>query len=298
MSFDHLLPSVAAIVELEVSERLIKLYNDYWIGYGRAEQALSCLENLLLRPKRVRMQNVLIIGPTNNGKTMIIEKFKRSHLGYESEDRTHEVIPVLAVQMPSDPTIMRFYSLIMSALGSPVTNYRSLATYETIVLKILQVTQTKILIIDEIHNLLSGSTHKQREFLNVIRFLGNELQLSIVGVGIKDAYLAIRSDDQLENRFNPIVLPLWSDDNEFMRLLISFQKILPLQKPSDLVAPDIRRMILKRSEGTIGEIASLLTQAACVAMRSGIEYINQEVLDQTNYKSPTERRRLFESMLY
>ncbi len=252
MSFDHLLPSMAAVVELEINERLMKLHSDYWIGYGRAEHALSCLEDLLLRPKRVRMQNMLIIGPTNNGKTMIIEKFKRSHLSYESGDRTHEIIPVLAVQMPSDPTIMRFYSLIMSALGSPVINYRSLVKYETIVLKLLQITQTKILIIDEIHNLLSGSTHKQREFLNVIRFLGNELQLSIVGVGIKDAYLAVRSDDQLENRFNPIILPLWSNDNEFMRLLSSFQKILPLQKPSELVAPDISQLILKRSEGTIG----------------------------------------------
>ena len=58
----------------------------------------------------------------------------------------------------------------------------------------------KFFIIDEIHNILAGSTHKQREFLNILRFLGNELQLPIVGVGIKDAYLAIRSDDQLENR--------------------------------------------------------------------------------------------------
>lgn len=206
MSFEHLLPSIAAVVELETNERLIKLHSDYWIGYGRAEHALSCLEDLLLRPKCVRMQNMLIVGPTNNGKTMIIEKFKRMHLSYESDDKTHEIIPVLTVQMPSDPTIIRFYSLIMSALGSPVTNYRSLVKYESIVLKLLQITQTKILIIDEIHNLLAGSTYKQREFLNVIRFLGNELQLSIVGVGIKDAYLAIRSDDQLENRFIPICL--------------------------------------------------------------------------------------------
>lgn len=298
MALNHLLPSVHAIATLSPEERILKLRSDYWIGYGHAEHALSRLEDLLSCPKRVRMPNMLIIGPTNNGKTMIVEKFRRQHLPHESEDGSHEIIPVLSVQMPSDPTIKRFYSTIISALGSPVVMYPSTDRSEIIALKLLRVTQTKIIIIDEIHNILAGNTNKQREFLNILRFLGNELQLSIVGVGIKDAYLAIRSDDQLENRFDPLVLPLWNNDHEFMRLLASFQSVLPLQKPSDLLDPDVRALILTRSEGTIGEIASLLTKATCSAIRSGKEYIDHKILEQTEYRSPTERRRLYESMLY
>lgn len=241
---------------------------------------------------------MLIIGPTNNGKTMIVEKFRRQHLPYESEDKGHEIIPVLSIQMPSDPTIKRFYSAIISALGSPVAMYPSTVRSEIIALKLLRVTQTKIIIIDEIHNILAGNTQKQREFLNILRFLGNELQLSIVGVGIKDAYLAIRSDDQLENRFEPLVLPLWNNNHDFMRLLASFQSVLPLQKPSDLLDSDVRTLILTRSEGTIGEIVSLLIKATCSAIRSGKEYIDYKILKQTEYRSPTERRRLYESILY
>lgn len=298
MILNHLLPSVHATAALSSEERIMKLRNDCWIGYGHAEQALNRLEDLLSCPKRVRMPNMLIIGPTNNGKTMIVEKFRRQHLPYESEDRGHEIIPVLSVQMPSDPTIKRFYSAIISALGSPVSMYPSTVRSEIIALKLLRVTQTKIIIIDEIHNILAGNTQKQREFLNILRFLGNELQLSIVGVGIKDAYLAIRSDDQLENRFEPLVLPLWNNDHEFMRLLMSFQSVLPLQKPSNLLDSDIRALILTRSEGTIGEIVSLLIKATCSAIRSGKEYIDYKILKQTEYRSPTERRRLYESILY
>lgn len=44
----------------------------------------------------------------------------------------------------------------------------------------------------------------------LLRFLGNELKIPIVGDGTRDAYLAIRSDDQLENRFAPFVLPAGS----------------------------------------------------------------------------------------
>ena len=195
MTLNHPLPSVQPIATLSSEERIEKLRNDYWIGYSHAEQALLRLEDLLNYPKRVRMPNMLIIGPTNNGKTMIVEKFRRQHLPYESEDRSYEVIPVLMVQMPSDLIIKRFYSAIIGALGSPIKIYPSTIQSEQMALKLLRITQVKVLIIDELHNILAGNTSKQQEFLNILRFLGNELQLPIVGVCIKDAYLAIRSDD-------------------------------------------------------------------------------------------------------
>jgi Bacterial TniB protein len=66
-----------------------------------------------------------------------------------------------------------------------------------------------MLVIDELHNVLAGRSDKRREFLNLIRFLGNQLRIPLVGVGTREAYLAIRSDDQLENRFEPFVLPRW-----------------------------------------------------------------------------------------
>lgn len=296
---EHLLPVVRKTALLPAKERIAKLQGDFWVGYGRAEDAVNRLEDLLQRPRRIRMPNMLIIGPTNNGKTMIVEKFRRQHLpfGASGGGGRNDVVPVLMMQMPSDPTIKRFYSSLITALGSPSTSYSSVVRFENIAIKLLGVVQTKILIIDEIHNLLAGNSQKQREFLNVLRFIGNQLQLSIVAVGTRDAYLAIRSDDQLENRFEPFILPLWQDDHEFLKLLGSFQQILPLQKPSNLQDPDIRRLILTRSGGTIGEISTLLMGAACEAIDSGKEYIDKELLEQAQYRSPLERRRDSESML-
>ena len=48
-----------------------------------------------------------------------------------------------------------------------------------------------MLVIDELHNILAGSPARQREFLALLRFLGNELRIPIVGVGTKEAYMAI-----------------------------------------------------------------------------------------------------------
>jgi hypothetical protein len=254
------------------------------------------MEELLNYPKRIRMPNMLLISPTNNGKTIIIEKFRRNHLPYRSECGNHEVIPVLTVQMPSNPSVRRFYAAIITGLGSPVS-YNTTVRYETICIKLMKTTKVKMLIIDELHNLLAGNNNVQREFLNVLRFIGNEMQVPIVGVGIRDAYLAIRSDDQLENRFEPFILPLWENDSEFSKLLKSIIMVLPLQKPSSLLDIEVRSMILARSEGTIGEIMTLLTRAACEAIVSGKEVIDQEILEKTRYNSPSERRKLYESMV-
>ena len=109
--------------------------------------------------------------------------------------------------------------------------------------------------------------------------------------------LAIRSDDQLENRFEPFVLPLWQNDNEFSKLLKSITMVLPLQKSSSLLDPEVRSIILSKSEGIIGEIITLITRAACEAIISGQEFIDRSTLEKTKYNSPSERRRLYESII-
>ena len=181
---DHLLHNICEIALLPVEQRIAKLRSEYWIEYTRAQEALYKMEELLNHPQKIRMPNMLLISPTNNGKSMIVEKFRRKHLPYTSANQDHEVIPVLTVQMPSNPSVRRFYSTILNALGAPVI-YNTTAQYENIAIKLMKATEVKMLIVDELHNLLAGNNNVQREFLNVLRFIGNTMKISIVGVGIK-----------------------------------------------------------------------------------------------------------------
>ena len=128
-------------------------------------------------------------------------------------------------------------------------------------------------------------------FFNLLRFLGNELRIPLVGIGTKEVYLAIRSDDQLENRFEPMVLPVWQEGKELESLLASFIAMLPLRRPSFIANSDMARYLLARTEGTIGEIAQLLISAAIVAIETGEESINSRMLSLADYEGPTERRR-------
>ena len=109
--------------------------------------------------------------------------------------------------------------------------------------------------------------------------------------------MAIRADDQLENRFAPLTLPRWEPDADACSLLASFAASFPLRRPSPIANPEMASYLLTRSEGAIGELAHLLTDAAVAAIESGEEAINQRTLLMANYVGPTERRRLFEREL-
>jgi hypothetical protein len=102
----------------------------------------------------------------------------------------------------------------------------------------------------------------------------------------------IRSVSSVENRFLPTVLPRWQTDNEFRKLLASFEKIIPLKYPSDLQSSStLTSKLLTRSEGTIGELKMLLASTATDAMRTGTERITEESIDGCNYVSPSARKQ-------
>jgi hypothetical protein len=296
LDLSHLHPAAREIARLPAGERLQYTRADRWIGYTRATEALSQLEALSAWPSRQRMPNLLLTGPTNNGKSMIIEKFRRSHPPVSHPDR--EEIPVLVVQMPSDPSVGRFYTALLAATGAPLrAGHPRLADLEQLALRVLRASGVRVLVIDELHNLLSGRGDRRREFLNLLRFLGNELRIPLVGVGTREAYLAIRSDDQLENRFAPFTLARREAGPEACSLLASFAASFPLRRPSPIATPEMAGYLLTRSEGTIGELARLLTDAAVAAIESGEEAISQRTLLMAGYAGPTERRRMFEREL-
>ena len=75
----HLHQAARRVALLPAEERLRHVRADRWIGYTRATDAIARLETLFSWPDKQRMPNLLLIGPTNNGKSMIVEKFRRLH---------------------------------------------------------------------------------------------------------------------------------------------------------------------------------------------------------------------------
>jgi hypothetical protein len=290
MSYAHLTAKTAEKLALSDKERIDHIKKSRWIGYSRAQSILDKLEDLLEHPTQPRMPNMLLVGETNNGKTMLIERFREKHLAHENDDRSGVVIPILFIQAPPGPDERGLYNAIMSRLFERIRMSESTDQKRDRVVAILKRSDLGMIVIDEIHHLLAGPFLKQRNFLNVLKYLGNELCVPIVGVGTADALKAVQIDPQLENRFMPEVLPRWELNAEFARLLVSFESLLPLKEPSRLADRDMASRILAMTGGTIGEMSNLLNEAATYAIRKKTERVDAEALARCGYKSPSDRK--------
>lgn len=297
---DHLVPAARAAALLPDAERLTLLRTErWWVAHDQARAALARLDALLRDgPGQIRPPNLLLAGPTNNGKSWIIERFRRAHALPGSEDV--ECLTVVAMQMPAEPTVARFYAALLAQLGAPVAQTGPAArkyALEQLAVRVLRGVGARMLVIDELHNMLGGTRTARGEFLILLRWLGNELRIPIVGVGTREAWLAIRTDPQLENRFEPVVLPPWRPGPEAARLLQGFATLLPLRRPSDLRDAELVRGVVTRTGGTIGEMAAFLRAAAEAAILGGDEGITGSVLDRATYRGPGERRQAIERAL-
>jgi Cdc6-like AAA superfamily ATPase len=246
-TFTHLLPAARKQAELGKDERILGLLRDRWIDYPRATQALQQLERLFATPRRERMPCLLLHGDPNIGKTKITAKFRRAHPSEFDERNGVERCSVIAMQMPPTPDQHRFYSSLLFELGAPHTEAAGLASLERLAREILKRMSPRMLVVDEVHHLLAGTYREQRASLNLLKYLANDLQISMVLVGTRDAVLALQTDTQMISRYTPFEIPRWRESDGLRRLLAAFERVLPLRKPSDLARREIVQFVLTAS---------------------------------------------------
>jgi hypothetical protein len=92
---------------------------------------------------------------------------------------------------PAGPDEPRFFGAILDEISFPHALSDRVCKRQAAAVRMLRETNVRLLIIDEVHNLLSGSRLQQRRLLNLLRWLGNELQIPLVAVGTADALHAI-----------------------------------------------------------------------------------------------------------
>lgn len=291
---EHLSENTRLFIESATAEERIRVTREFkWIGYTNATSLLKKMEDCLTYPKSIRMPNLLIVGDSNNGKTALLTRFDQLHEAYIDEKTDKLINPVLYIQAPPEPDEKRFYNAILEKLFAPTRTSEKIEGRQSRVANLLRQLEVKALVIDEIHHVLAGSPSKQRVFLNVIKHLSNELRIPLICAGTRLAFNAIQSDAQLANRFEPRVLPRWTNDIEYKRLLISFSKLLPLKKDSNLIEGGIATKILANSDGLIGEISKIIELSTILAIESGTERITSSIIDNIDYIPPAQRKKSY-----
>src|SRR5215469_7570353 len=233
MDGEHLSQKTRDLLDRPIEERIAYIQKDSWIPYSEANKILQQLEDLLKHPKCDRMPNLAISARTNNGKTRLIKHFLSLHQASETGGGTI-IAPVFYLQCPSIPEESRLYSAILLKLCKKFRPTAPAQEKLAVAMDVLSQIEMRILALDEVNFSEVGTAAKQKRFLNALRYLANELRISIVCLGTEEMMRVIRSVPSVENRFQPMVLPQWQTDQEFRKLLASFEKLIPLKYPSGL----------------------------------------------------------------
>ena len=288
---DHLLPIVRPYLSMPPEQRMFYMRSERWIGYAEADRVRAELEVLYQRPRVSRMPGVLLVGDPNQGKSTILKKYCATHPPVDDPAAERATVPVLMMECPPGPDERRFYHTLLDGLNAPYRYGSRIEEKHRQAKHLLGQLSTRVLVLDEIHNVLVASPAKQRYFLNVLKYVSNDFFMPIVLAGNSDAQVVLTSDAQLARRFRTLVLPKWRDKKAFAMLLNSFERLLPLKKPSRLNAESIVNELSALSEGILGEVAYLLTEAACAAVLSGDEQITLKGIRAVDFIPPSDRRK-------
>lgn len=289
--YPHLSAAAIELLDAGDDQRIRSIQAGTWMGYERAKAVLARMEELLVHPPITRMPNLLLVAPSHNGKTSILEHFIGAHPPVVDPADEVTVCPVLLVEAPEKPDVSAFYSRILDALMAPYKPTASAMEKYSQIKVLFRQMQVRMLIIDEIHHLIAGSLNRQREFRNALKSLGNETKVVIVAAGIEDAYNAFNTDPQMSSRFEPVELPLWTKPKDVAVLLATLERRTPLRKPSNLKQEDKLMALLTRCEGTLGDLCDLFKRLAVDAIRSGAEEIRLARISDLPWVPPSRRKQ-------
>lgn len=277
----HLHPGVRQLALADDAVRLEALRSKRWITHQPAAQVLASLTEIFEQPAGDRMENLLLVAESGMGKTMLLRKFQRDHARPVDTAAGVQPHPVVLLLMAEDPSEEAFFVQILKAVGAPIDLSRRrhrLGLRETS-FRILREVGTRMLMIDEINSILVGSARQQRYFLQLLRFLSNELQVAIVCAGVPEARFALLSDPQLRSRVADVALEPWTAGPELQAFVTMLVQGLPLRQPSPVDNARLRQLLVARSGGITLPICRALERAGAAAIRNGQERIDLAALE-------------------
>lgn len=274
----QLMPAARQLLDASDEERINHVYKTAFFEPPRVKEILAEMTDLMTRPKVFRPPNLLVIGATNSGKTEILQKFRRLHPATARPEGDSIHVPTFYLQAPPGPFEDILLNKALLELGIVPRSSMTPATKIPLLVDALEKVETRVLMIDEVHHMLSGPPKKTSFMMNLIKYISNESQISLVLAGTAAARQALSTDDELIGRFPERPLPPWKNDGAYKELLELFEATLPLRGASNLYQTNLAALVYGESEQQIGGTATVIRECAVRAIRSKSEAITEDIL--------------------
>lgn len=249
--------------------RMSMIIQDHLIHYPALNQIVTESEWMMFEPRQTRARGLIVMANGGNGKTSVAKMIHARFSGYESPDMPC----VLRISISGVRDARSFYGRILEELGSPARISHRLSDRELLVQRLLRDVDCRLLILDEVQDVLLGSEREQQRALEGIKLLMNELSMPILAFGTEKSAKGFSADPHLQARFAQFVIPSWRADSTLTNFLATYERLLPLREASNLAAQDKVAFLAKVSGGVLGKVVTRVKNAALAAIIEGSERI-------------------------
>lgn len=301
---------------------------DAWFEYSTATKILNILDTMYLEAKQsysnkkdgeqvneVRSLGLLLFGKINSGKTTLCIRFQnRTKLLEINNGEIWSDYNIVYYEIDCRMSLKSFLSILLEKVGGLRVSNRALQNINTTTLiesitHELSVREIKILIIDEIQDLLSSHESEIQDIFIALKKIVNKSYTRVVLVGTPKAYDVLRKADETTTVSNPWVderfrvTELKLTNEEFADLLFSlqnaYQNVLISWMPYNQTTGKWRSIIVDSKktmpeinylfdlcEGKAGKLIQLIKYSAINALldnRTDIQLSDYEDVFNYNY---------------
>jgi hypothetical protein len=278
LNLGHLDPVIRPIALQENLPRAQHILKDLYVNHPPVQRIERQIEHLLRLPRRIRMPGLFLCGDSGMGKTHLLRRIERRHPEQTDRASQRRIRPVLYVQVPADPTVRTLRRSLLDEANIPFLDRPGRPLPESILRRGLAAAGTRLIVLDEIHNIEHVKGDRRVLLRDYVRCLSNETQLPIVLAGTEEFESAIREDRQLRSRYPIARLERWTSGPDLAAFLQGYERACPLRLASHLSDARFMRALLKETDGITDSIIRCLQAAALVAIRESTERIAADFL--------------------
>lgn len=291
-NLEHLDDAAVQILSEPMEERIRYIQRDRFVLYRPISTVLELLEDFVRRPVSVRPPCLALVGDAGSGKSTLMREAQR-RFETPKDPGTQTVVYCVA---DAYPELRVLQQALMSALDipAPLSIHRQRWVADDLIRRALVDRGTRLVIFDEAQHLLNLRRREQASQWDWIKWVSTANRVSVACCGIPGFEAMIREEAQLETRFTVTYLPRWCVGPVFAQFLSSFERSMPLKRPSGLGSQEMQEALLKESgtkqpmAGNTHGIKQVLEAAAIAAIRTGTERITVPLL--------ASWRQVFESL--
>lgn len=226
---------------------------------------------------------LLITGESGCGKSTLRKEYASQFPRFEMEDRT--AIPVLHLELPSQPTVKNVAERILIELGDPFAEKGSAEGKTARIIKLMEGCRVELVILDEFQHFVDRSSDKvEYKVADWLKSIINASKVPFVLMGLPRCQRILEVNEQLRRRFPSRVelhrfrIDRKNDRQQFVGVLKTLEKTLPIQKPSALTDKNVIPRIYFATHGIIDHTMRLVAESLSIALSESRDTIDQEVL--------------------